>query len=148
MQEEMSADQYQKLLNKKRGPAKVRFNSASGQITESEVQTSIMDWLSLNQIFHWRQNTGFFKGEYKTSKKGIYGGEVHNRVIRFGHPGTSDILGLLPNGRFLAIEVKRPGGKPTEAQLEFIDNINANGGLAFVSDNLDKVIEIIEPLIK
>lgn len=119
----MTADQYQALMNKPRGPAKVRFNSPSGKITESEVQTQIIDWLCLKQIFNWRQNT-----------MGVYMGNG-----KFRPPpatGVSDVLGILPSGRFLAIEVKRPGGKPTPAQLEFIDNINANGGLGFVADNL------------
>lgn len=127
----MSADQYQKLMNKPRGPAKVRFNSPSGKITETEVQNQIIDWLCLKQIFNWRQNT-----------MGVYMGD--GKFRKAPATGVSDILGILKNGRFLAIEVKRPGGKATPEQLEFIENINSNGGLAFVADNLDKVIEILE----
>jgi hypothetical protein len=42
-------------------------------------------------------------------------------------------------GRFLAIEVKRPGGKPTPEQLQFIDTINQAGGLAFVAHSIEEV---------
>lgn len=135
-QEEMTADQYQALMNKPRGPAKVRFNSPSGKITEAEVQTQIIDWLCLKQIFNWRQNT-----------MGVYMGQDENGNGRFRKApatGISDICGVLPNGKFLAIECKRPGGKPSPEQIEFIDNVNGNGGVGFVADNLDIVIEKIE----
>lgn len=58
---------------------------------------------------------------------------------RMGPPGSSDIIGILPGGRFLAIEVKRPGHEPTEIQKEFMDKINALGGLAFVATSIDDV---------
>lgn len=132
----MSAANYQKLLkSKKRGPAKIRFNSASGNVLEKEVQKSILDYLSLNQIFHWKVNNVGIKKE-------------NGSFIPTGLIGISDILGILPGGKFLAIEVKRPGGKPTPAQLEFIKNINDNGGLAFWTDSLDDVMEVIEKELK
>lgn len=61
----------------------------------------------------------------------------HGHFYRFGKPGSSDILGILDDGRFLAIEVKRPGKEPTEVQREFLENINKNGGLAFVAYSVD-----------
>jgi hypothetical protein len=39
----------------------------------------------------------------------------------------------------LAIEVKRPGGKPTAEQQQFIDTINEAGGLAFVARSVEEV---------
>jgi len=53
--------------------------------------------------------------------------------------GISDIIGVLNDGRFLAIEVKRPRGKPTKAQQFFIDQVNEAGGLAFVARSLEDV---------
>lgn len=137
MNDIMSADSYQKLINgNRKAPAKVKFNSVSGNITEGEVQNQIIDWLCLKQIFNWRQNT-----------MGVYCGSDDQGKAKFRKApatGVADILGVLPNGRFLAIECKRPGGKPSPEQIEFIDNVNANGGLAFIADNLDIVIETIE----
>ena len=46
--------------------------------------------------------------------------------------GIADILGVY-KGRFLAIEVKRPGLKPTADQQAFIDNVNEAGGIGFVA---------------
>ncbi len=45
---------------------------------------------------------------------------------------TLDILACL-NGRFIGIEVKRPGGKPTARQVLCINAIKAAGGAAFVA---------------
>ncbi len=50
--------------------------------------------------------------------------------------GVADILGVLPNGRFFAIEVKGKGDKLSDEQVEFISNIIKNGGLAFVAHSL------------
>jgi hypothetical protein len=137
MNDTMSADKYQKLINgNKKKSRVVRYNSASGTVTEGEIQNQILDWLNLKQIFNWRQNT-----------MGVYCGKDNQGNARFRKApttGVSDILGVLPNGRFLAIECKRPGGKATPEQMEFIDSVNSNGGLAFVADNLDVVMEMID----
>ena len=135
----MSADKYQQLINgNKKKSRVVRYNSASGTVTEGEIQNQILDWLNLKQIFNWRQNT-----------MGVYCGKDNQGNARFRKApttGVSDILGVLPNGRFLAIECKRPGGKTTPEQLEFIDSVNSNGGLAFVADSLDVVMERLDDL--
>lgn len=55
--------------------------------------------------------------------------------------GTSDIIGLLPGGRLLAVEVKGPGDKPNEDQLLFIDKVNEQGGLAFIAKSLQHAQE-------
>jgi hypothetical protein len=88
---------------------------------ESEVQRQILRYLTTARIFHWRANTGAMKGEYNGRK----------RFVRFGSPGVSDILGILPGGRFLAIEVKRPRlGRLTADQAAFQANVRTAGGLA------------------
>jgi hypothetical protein len=139
MNDTMSADKYQQLINgNKKKSRVVRYNSASGTVTEGEIQNQILDWLNLKQIFNWRQNT-----------MGVYCGKDNQGNARFRKApttGVSDILGVLPNGRFLAIECKRPGGKATPEQLEFIDSVNSNGGLAFVADSLDVVMERLDDL--
>jgi len=48
--------------------------------------------------------------------------------------GLSDFLSILPDGRFLAIEAKKLGGKATPIQLKFIGTVNANKGIAVVVD--------------
>ena len=60
--------------------------------------------------------------------------------------GVSDIIiGVIPpSGRFLAIEVKRPGGKPLAEQQQLLDTISEAGGLAFVACSVDDVIHAFE----
>lgn len=53
--------------------------------------------------------------------------------------GVSDLLGCLPNGRIIAIECKRPGGRPTPEQVRFIRDIQSRGGLAMIADNAETV---------
>jgi len=90
---------------------------------EGAVLKTILDYLALRGVYHWRSNTGRRGG------------------VSYGKVGSADILGILPNGRFLAIEVKRPGGVASFEQLEFLANIAKNGGVAFVADNLQTVID-------
>lgn len=80
-------------------------------------------FLQLHNIFCWRNNTGATK--------------IGSRFIRFGYAGSSDILGILPNGKFLAVECKREkGGRLSEKQKIFLDTINKNGGFAICVNSL------------
>jgi hypothetical protein len=63
--------------------------------------------------------------------------------LAFGEKGISDILGCSPDGKFVAIEVKKPGGKPTPEQWDFIDAVKRNQGIAFVAYSLDDVMRTI-----
>jgi hypothetical protein len=65
--------------------------------------------------------------------------KVGNRFIRFGWPGCSDILGMMRNGRFLAVEVKGPTGRASPEQTLFLARVSAGGGVAFVARNCKDV---------
>ena len=57
----------------------------------------------------------------------------------------SDILGILPDGRFLAVECKREkGGVVSPEQKEFLLNINANGGVGIVVHSVDELAKALE----
>lgn len=98
------------------------------QERESEIQSAILDYLRrFKHIMCWRNNSGaFVKGEH---------------FVRFGLKGSPDIIGILPDGRFLGIEVKRPGKHPTPEQEEFIKMATDRGGMAFVAHSLNEVIQ-------
>jgi hypothetical protein len=83
---------------------------------EAEVTKAILNELKEMGIFVWKHWSGAF------SKKGI-----------------SDILGVLPGGRFLAIEVKGPNGRVTDHQKQFLEDVFKNGGLAFVARSPEEV---------
>jgi hypothetical protein len=86
---------------------------------ETEAQRAILDYLKLIGIFCWRANNIASPGKDGAFRKFA------------GMPGMADILGILPGGRFLAIEVKSETGKATPNQLKFGEAINRNGGLWF-----------------
>ena len=98
------------------------------QPTESQIQKAILDWLAYKNIPAWRNNTGMI----------ILGGEK-KRAIRMGVKGISDILGCLPDGRILCVEVKTKKGKLTPEQEAFIEKINKLGGNAFVARSIKDV---------
>mgnify|MGYP001613377511 CR=1 FL=1 len=104
--------------------------------SEHAIQKEILEFLAYNRIFAWRNNTGAALGTYVTRKTG----ELHKRYIRYGTTGSPDILGCLPDGKFLGIEVKRARGKLTIFQREFLDKLSKNNAVAFVAYDLDDVI--------
>lgn len=120
---------------------KIRSNSDSVDLgqgnkivpTEREIQKAILRYLELRKIYCWRNNTGGF-----TDKRDHY--------YTFGKKGSGDILGLTPKGRFISIEVKRPGNKPTPAQVSFMNVIRDNGGIAFVATSIDDIENKMEEL--
>jgi len=64
-------------------------------ITESQIVKAILDYLGYKKIFAWRINSGMIFG---TNAKG------KTYAHKLAPKGTSDILGILPGGRFLAIK--------------------------------------------
>lgn len=57
----------------------------------------------------------------------------NTRVIRFGLPGSSDILGIIPPaGRLLAVEVKTGQGQQTKEQRQFQEMVQSLGGIYIV----------------
>ena len=46
----------------------------------------------------------------------------------------------MPDGRFLAIEVKAAKGKVSPHQQQFLDEITARGGMAFVARRVVDVV--------
>jgi hypothetical protein len=79
-----------------------------------------------------RRNTGTFTMEYKGKK----------RLVRAGKPGMADTFGRLPDERSFELEFKRPGNRPTEAQLAWLKSQNGKYCCAFWVDSTIK-LEII-----
>ena len=65
-------------------------------------------------------------------------------MIRFGlATGSSDIVGVAPDGRFLAIEVKTTNGRATKEQLRFIEAVRNAGGIAGIARSTQDALELI-----
>ena len=80
--------------------------------------------------------------DYLTSK----GAEVYNpKTGSHSKKGTPDLL-LCFQGLFIAIEVKQPGKKPSKLQQLRIKRDKKAGGIAFATDNLKEVKELINDI--
>jgi hypothetical protein len=81
-----------------------------------------------------------------TNKHGKRISPEGGRLQRMGaKPGASDfILAGPPYGRIHALELKRRGEKPTEAQYAFLDDVRAAGGLAAWVDNYAAAIDQLQ----
>ena len=88
------------------------------KLTEKDITKAIRDLLKALGIWHWKQ----WQGSMSQPK------------------GVSDILGIY-QGRMVAIEVKRPGRKPTPQQQAFLDRVKREGGIAFWADSVEAVME-------
>lgn len=88
---------------------------------------------TVHGVYCWRNNTGSWK--------------VGDRYVKFGLKGSSDILGVLgPHGRFLAVELKAQGEKPTPEQRVFLEAVRALGGVAVWVDRLSVLQKVMETL--
>lgn len=57
--------------------------------------------------------------------------------------GSSDLVGITADGRFLAVEVKKRGGKTSEAQINFINMVRAMGGVAGICTSVDEFVALL-----
>jgi hypothetical protein len=101
------------------------LNKKRAQITEKEVTSQIRQVLKICKVWHWKS----WQGPMSYPK------------------GIADILGCY-QGRMLAIEVKRPGGRVSLEQKRFIKRVNAEGGIGFVAYSVDDVVERLKLRVK
>lgn len=107
------------------------------RITQSEasIQKACLDLLSLRGILALRINSGCIK--------------VEKRLIRLAPEGTSDILAVLhPQGRLMAVEVKTPRGRLTEAQKGFLEAVRESGGVALVIRDVIDLEAALDRLVR
>ena len=98
--------------------------------SEANVQGDCMIALSEAGCVIWRNNTGVLP-------------DKTGRPIRFGLcVGGSDLIGIAPDGKFLAVEVKSAIGQPTDAQVRFIDAVRAKGGRAGIARSAEDAVKI------
>jgi hypothetical protein len=111
---------------KRRAPAK-----PSGEPSESDILRAIMQLLKRHPRVAqaWRQNSGTFAERNRDGS---------TRYIRANTArGMSDIMGVLRDGRTLAIEVKSRTGRMRPGQEEFLQTIRQAGGVAGVCRSVE-----------
>lgn len=116
-------------------PAPAPIERRKSSRPEAAALLEVLKTLRSHPAVAWceRQNSGAFT-------------DARGQFVRFGWPGCADVLGQLRDGRFLAVEVKAPAGRLSEAQVLFLDRVTAAGGVAFVARNAADVIENLKGL--
>lgn len=67
-----------------------------------------------------------------------YGG-----TVKVGVPGEADIWGVTPQGRAFFIEVKLPGQKPRQNQLDFLEAMRKQNAIAGWCTSVKEAMEIV-----
>jgi len=101
---------------------------------ETKIVREVLSLLRDHHILAFRNNTGVAR--------------IGGRWVRFGVPGSPDIIGVLPGGRFLGIEVKTATGKEADHQRDFRERIELSGGVAIVVHSIEEALAKIKEYIR
>ena len=108
--------------------------------SEHAIQSDIRLTLGLDpDVVLWRNNVGLLE-------------RPNGGRVRYGLAvGSSDLIGMVTAvfdghrvGRFLALEVKRPGERATKDQLLFLRLVQARGGVAAVVSSPTQAVAVVE----
>jgi len=94
-------------------------------MSETDLVNACLFLLRTLDIEAWRQQAGGI----------LVKGSQGRHWVRLGPAGVSDITGILPDGRRLEVECKRPGNRLTKDQMEFQQMIQRNNGVAITVYN-------------
>lgn len=103
---------------------------------EKDIQKAILQALKLHPMVA-------FVGRFNSGVAVNTDGNV-SRYTRFNTvAGFPDIHGMLQGGTAFYIEVKRPGGKPSDEQRDFLALIKRNGGRGGIAYSVEDALSII-----
>ena len=112
-----------------------RLRRTRPEPTEADVLASVLQYLALLErtgrlAWYARMNAGAGR---------LQRGNEASQWMRFGFPGQPDIMAQTTDGRFVALEVKRPTGRVRPEQDEFLAKVERHGGIAAVVRSVDDV---------
>lgn len=88
--------------------------------------------LSKHGIRVFRNNTGvFFTADGVPTRAGLC-------------KGSGDLIGIMPDGRFLSIETKSDKGTVRPEQKSWLEFVNKSGGIAIIASPGDDVVNILK----
>lgn len=68
----------------------------------------------------------------------------YGSMVNIGNPGESDIFGhRISDGRAIYLEVKLPGEKPRQNQLDFIEAMKKSGAIAGWCTSIPEALTIV-----
>ncbi|HEY3789600.1 MAG TPA: hypothetical protein VGL71_12140, partial [Urbifossiella sp.] len=107
--------------------------SPSAAPLEREIQRSIIAFLESRGAVVIRANSGMLPR--------ADGGRM--RCVSCSAGSVSDVLACY-HGRFLAVEVKRPGKVPSEGQAAFLAAVERSGGIGIVATGIGDVEAVLD----
>jgi hypothetical protein len=110
-------------------PSPMPRKSRGHQKQETAVVREILEYLARRGIMAWRCQSGIVR--------------VKRGWMHLAPKGTADIVGVLPGGRFLAVEVKTDDGDLEPSQVEWWARIIAAGALYVLARGIEDVEEAL-----
>jgi hypothetical protein len=108
------------------------FKGKNSMTPEHEIKDAIRAFL---------ENNGFFVINLATGRLRTADGK---RWVSVGKKGAADLIGCLPDGRFIAGEVKAPNGRLSPEQQAFLEKIAGLGGLAIFAKSVEDVADALK----
>jgi len=103
-------------------------------VIESVIQRAVLAQLrTIPGVDVWRMNTGGMRNDT--------GG-----FVKFGLTGQADLTGMLPNGRRLEVEIKRPGETPSAAQQVYRARIERGRGVYVWGDSVQGIVDQVRAI--
>lgn len=111
---------------------------------ESNIQSLILLALSNAGCIVWRCETaGVWVGRVIHSQRSTVT-LADARMIQAGlTKGGADIIGIAPDGRFLAVEVKTATGRVRPEQAKFLQAVKDAGGIAGVARSVEDALKLL-----
>ena len=105
--------------------------------SEARIQDEIRAVLGgIEGVAFWRNNCGLAK-HFDEKTHAV-------QLVRYGlATGSADLVGIV-EGRFVALEVKRPGEKATAEQVAWLELVRRHGGFAAVVTSGDEARAAVE----
>jgi len=108
-----------------------------GRNEETSIQKNVLRALRAVGIMAWRANP--------IAPPLRFGDRIVYRSNATGATGVSDLIGVCPGGRFIAVEVKSSKGKLRPKQALFLDAVTRLGGIAVLARSTDDVVRLLGP---
>lgn len=132
----LTTEQYQRLKkphNKRKITVSRIKTRKDGSVTqfivpERAILNAILEYLWTNGYYVWRQNSGTVRTEWGT-------------YVKLAPAGTADIIGMTPQGQFIAIETKTATGKQRFSQEVFQRRVEDNKGIYILARSVTELIE-------
>lgn len=108
-------------------------------VRERDVLRAVMAACAAQGVAIRRQNTGAMRN-------------ASGRLVHFGRQGDSDLAGVIAvgprRGTAIYVETKRPGKRPTPAQIGRLMELNASGAVAFWVDDALQCAKVLQRVVR